>query len=98
MDNFLTLASMAPEPPFLENDQGWTFFLETTEISPSVWKGAVRIHTGESELTSRIRSSIDRPNEAAALQDAKDFAFIVYEKINEKLRIAEELERKNSDC
>ena len=85
-------AFAAPAPPYLQNPQGWQFFLEAEEVEPGLWIGIVRIHTGSTGLTCRLRCPERRASQTESLQDAKDSARASFDKIAHRMRWTDEAE------
>ncbi|MEH3087144.1 MAG: hypothetical protein PGN26_11580 [Xylophilus ampelinus] len=85
MATFPSDVRMGADQPFLQNAQGWKFFLHAVEIPPGRWRGVVGIHAGPTGLTGRLHCIQSRSAEGEALQGAKDFAWRVFRQIEARL-------------
>jgi hypothetical protein len=81
MSNLSSATMSLPEAPFLQNPQGWKFFLRSQEVEPGLWRGLVHIHTGATAPTMRLRCTDSRATEGEALDDAKTFAELAFIRI-----------------
>jgi hypothetical protein len=94
MDHFLSECLAANKPPFLQNPQGWKFFLDAVAITPDQWIGTVHIHMSRTGLSSQVHGVERRRTRHEALKDARTLAEMAFIRIGVRFKAINDRQRR----